>query len=952
MDDRADALENPCLAEWFAALGAGGGAEHPAANSDEVRRVAGLFQALADGLPLNLLVKDLRGRRVLVNRGYLEFHHRDTEGLLGKSDFELFPEDVARRRQAEDQHVIRSGSTLRGVEEQTTADGDRRSIEHIKTPVRDAGGEIVGLQIVFWDITDRVRAEAAHAHQRDLLTCLMDSIPDALYFKDHQSRFLCISRAMAEKFGLPGPEAVIGKTDADVFSSEHADKALEDERAIIRTGEPLVDVVEKETWPDREDTWVSTSKMPLRDPEGRIYGTFGISRDVTRQKQAEEQLQIAKEAAEAANRAKSEFLANMSHEIRTPMNGIIGMTELLLNTSLTSEQRDFQQMVKSSADALLTLLNDILDFSKIEAGRLELESTPFCLRDLLGATVHSLACRAADKGIELVVRVLPEVPDNLIGDPGRLRQVVVNLMGNALKFTERGEVVVTVGAQHADNERVRLHIEVRDTGIGIANDLRVKIFDAFTQADSSTTRQYGGTGLGLAISAQLVQLMGGRIWVESAVGEGSTFAFTADLALGCEPAGEAPSELRTLHDLRVLVVDDNATNRIICEEVLSNWGMKPTAVASGDEALVELRRARNAGAPYRLALLDVMMPLMDGFELVRRIRQQAGQDGLTILMLSSANRPEDSAHAKTLNVAKCLNKPITQSILFNGITGALGTARVDETLPGGLNADLSMAFVRRRVLLAEDGVVNRKVALNLLEKRGHHVTAVENGKQAIDAWRSEPFDLLLMDVQMPEMDGFEATAVIRAAELATGRRTPIVAITAHAMKGDRDRCIAAGMDDYVSKPFRPRELFEAVEKDRRPEAAAAATGPGSLTGQTPTTAAEPAPFDRDEALQNVGGNDGFLREMIELFLIECPKQMSAVEATRAAGDPAGLMRAAHTLKGSVSMFAANDATAAARRLEKLGRSGELGDCEAAWAELQRHVARLIDALHEELQTAR
>ncbi len=949
MEVRPGTTDAPSVAAWLAMLGGGG--ELSKAESAEVRRAATLFQSLADSIPVNLVVKDLKGRRVLVNRGYLDFQHATREGLLGKTDFDLLPEDVARRLQAEDQQVVRTGAVLRSVEEQLTVDGENRVIERIKSPIRDAGGVIVGVQIVFWDVTERELAAAAHAHERDLLNCLMDSIPDALYFKDQESRFLRISRAMAANFGLPSPEAVVGKTDADVFSSAHANQALEDERAILRTGIPLVDVVERETWADREDSWVSTSKMPLRDATGKIYGTFGISRDITKQKRAEEALQVAKEAAEAANRAKSEFLANMSHEIRTPMNGIIGMTELLLSTPLTSEQREYQKMVQSSADALLTLLNDILDFSKIEAGRLELESIPFSLRDMLGATVHSLAERASAKGIELAARILPDVPDNLAGDPGRLRQVVVNLVGNALKFTERGEVVVTVSVGEVKDNRVRLCFAVSDTGIGIANEQRVKIFDAFTQADTSTTRQYGGTGLGLAISGQLVQLMGGRIWVDSELGKGSTFHFTVELDLGEERLEEAHTELETLHALPVLVVDDNHTNRVICLEVLASWGMKPVAVESGAEALKELQRARDAGRPYRLALLDVMMPQMDGFELVRRIRQQAEQDGLTILMLSSAHRPEDSANAKTLNVAKCLNKPITQSILLNGITASLGTARADERPPDALVADLSMAFVRRRVLLAEDGVVNRQVALSLLEKRGHRVTAVENGQQAVEAWRRESFDVVLMDVQMPVMDGFAATAAIRREEQPAGRHTPIIAITAHAMKGDRERCLGAGMDDYVSKPFRPRELFTAIEQDWRLKLDAATPTDCSQTAPADGLLAPPAPFNRDEALLNVGGSEELLRELVELFLVECPKQLADVQKTYAAGDPAELMRAAHTLKGSVSLFAATEATVAARRIEQMGKLGSLQDYRPAWDELQSRIAELVEALKHELEPA-
>ncbi len=639
------------------------------------RRRRPILQAIADSLPLNLLIKDREGRRVFANRGYLELMGVASEDILGKTDFDLFTDEEARRYSGEDAQVLRTGKELRESNSLAGPGDEECWIERVKRPLRDANGKIVGVQVLFWDATDRHLIEQKRDLERALFDSLMENIPDSVYFKNRESRFMHISKAMVSKFGMDSADQAIGKTDADIFTDEHAQQARDDELEIMRTGRPLVSRVERETWPDREDTWVSTTKMPLRNQSGEIVGTFGISRDVTELKRTQDELQIARDAAEAANKAKSDFLANVSHEIRTPMNGIIGMTELLLNTELTSEQREYQQLALSSADALLGLLNDILDFSKIEAGKLEIERLPFKLRDTLGAMLRTLASRAAQKGVELAAHIAPDVPDDLLGDASRVRQVVVNLVGNAIKFTEEGEIVVRVTVVEQSEDSASLRFAVSDTGIGISPAQQARIFDAFTQADASTTRQFGGTGLGLAISTQLVMLMGGRLAVKSRLGHGSTFHFTLDFGRTAQQSTGRPAALSTLRRAPVLVVDDNRTNQIICEEMLTNWGMAPTAVDSGKQGLEAFDRAIKCDEPYRLALIDVMMPGMDGFEMVRQIRKRPEAESLSIIILSSADRPNDKAYARELGIARCLTKPVTQSDLLNCITSALGTAR-------------------------------------------------------------------------------------------------------------------------------------------------------------------------------------------------------------------------------------------------------------------------------------
>jgi PAS domain S-box-containing protein len=660
------------------------------------------------------------------------------------------------------------------------------------------------------DITEQRQSEESLRESEQRFRIMADSCPTIIWVTDAAGRVQLTNRVCREFFGTTFELAGGGQWQLLVHPDDRSEYARKFLRAVRERAPFRAEARARRT--DGEWRWLASHAEPRMSPNGDFLGHVGISPDITDRKQSEEVLQRAKDAAESANRAKSEFLANMSHEIRTPMNGVIGLTDLALDTDLTTEQRGYLEGVRNSAGSLLRILNDILDFAKIEARKLEFEVIEFDLRQMIAATLKVLGIRAAAKNLELACDLGAAVPDRVLGDPGRLRQILVNLIGNAIKFTERGEVVLRVQRLSQTRDEVELHFSVQDTGIGIPLNKQQQVFSAFSQADSSLTRTFGGTGLGLTISSQLVEMMGGRIWLESEEGIGSIFHFTVRLGVALfRPEEELRKDSDSLAGLSALVVDDNETTRCIVDKMLSAWGVKTTSADCGSAALGALQHVAEHGNPFKLVVLDAQMLEID-FELAERIRADARRRETRIVLLTSSVQRGDADRCRELGISACLPKPVVERELLDAITRIFEPPARLETGAEQRPRRAQPEGPGLRLLVVEDNPVNGLVARRLLEKQNHTVSTATNGREALEIMNSEQFDCVLMDLQMPVLDGFETTAAIRKKERTSGGHLPIIALTAHAIAGDLDRCLAAGMDGYLTKPINPKDVFATVER--------------------------------------------------------------------------------------------------------------------------------------------
>ncbi len=849
-----------------------------------------LLQILMDNLPDGIFFKDAQGRFIRVNSPIAkELQLNNPSAAIGKSDFDFWPPELAAKFHGLEQQIITTGQPL--INSIAFNIHTHRWGSTTKVPVYDKEGKVTGVVGINRDVTDQKLAEDALKYEQALFQIFMDYIPDGIFLKDTQCRFIRINPTTARELNLAHTQDAIGKSDFDFYPPELAKQYFEEEQNIIATSKPIMNII---GYNERTHRWGSTTKVPFFDKDGKIAGIIGINHDFTERKQAEELLQHAKETAEAAAQAKSDFLANMSHEIRTPLNAIVGMTGLLLETELTGAQREYTEVVRNSSDVLLSTINDILDFSKIEAGKLDFEHIDFDIRCCVEEVGDILGQRAYNKGLELAILVQPQVPERVNGDPSRLRQILLNLVNNAIKFTEKGEVVIRVMFENLDDQTITLKFSVTDTGIGIPVDRRNRLFQSFSQVDSSTTRKYGGTGLGLAICKQLVELMQGQINVESEEGKGSTFGFTVKFEKVKRDGSKDFQKMKDVKGARVLFVDDNATNRQVLREMMRLWECKYEEASNGTEAIEKMHKVAGTPDEFQLILMDYNMPEMNGGEVARKIKSDPKIQHTPLMLLTSSPRIGEARVMQEMGFTAYLTKPLKHSQLYDAIATVLGSGKEIKSLLTSktLITKHTINEARRsrtRILVVEDNLVNQKVAIRMLEKLGYRCDVAGNGLEAVKALELISYDIVFMDCQMPEMDGYEATRKIRERE-GTNRHTPIVAMTAEALKGDRERCIAVGMDDYLAKPIQANSLLAILEQYL-------------VTGDEPESVPvkekvgiESVDLNR---LKEVAGNDPvFEKELIHLFLEECELRLTSIQNALQQKNAEILHTEAHTLKGA------------------------------------------------------
>jgi len=891
---------------------------------------------------------------------------QSSDDLIGKTPFDFMPPDEAKRIAEIFAGLASKRAPIKDLENwNITRDGRKICVLTNGVPVLDPQGNLKGYRGVDTDITARKRVEERLRESETKHRLLIENSHDIIYTLSAEGVFTFVSPAWTALLGHPLSQ-VFGHAFREFIHPDDLPACAAFVRRVLKTGERQDGIEYRVRHVDGSWRWHTTSAVPLRNESGWVLEFEGIARDVTERRRAESELQETNRAleeataqaramalkAETANIAKSQFLANMSHEIRTPMNGIIGMTGLLRDTKLDDEQRHYTEIVRSSSESLLALINDILDFSKIEAGRLEMETLDFDLHVLLDDFAASVALCAQDKGLEFVCTAAPDVPALLRGDPGRLRQILTNLAGNAVKFTHQGEIVVKAGLVSEDNTGVRLRFSIRDTGIGIPKEKQPLLFQKFTQADASTTRQYGGTGLGLAISKQLAERMGGAIGIESEEGKGSEFWFTVRLE---KQTGDAQTDIPPSADMRgihVLIVDDNATNREVLTAQVRTWGIRAETAPDGPSGLEALRSARDAGDPFLMAIFDMQMPGMDGAALARAVKADETLKDTRLMLLTSLGQRDEDGQMKECGFDACLTKPVRKSELRYGLAAVVnGTAYVRRPQQSAAGPRMIREVHRAsaRILLAEDNITNQQVAMGILRKFGMHAEAVANGQEAVKALETIPYDLVLMDVQMPEMDGFEATRLIRdPGSPVKDHGIPIIAMTAHAMQGDRERCLLAGMNDYISKPVSPTALAEILDRWLPEEGSAGRASHAPALSEKCAVALRQTPgapvVDHAGMMDRLMDDEDLTQTVLATFLEDIPRQIEALRGYLAAGDSGNAERQAHTIRGAAANIGGEALCAVAWQMERDGKAGNLDAIRTHMAELETQFGLLAEVL--------